>query len=206
MVLVPVLSLLLHACDAQDLDQPVRRTADPEAIERNDAGIAAADKGDYAAALEHFRAALDTDPDYVDARLNLARNLAGLGELDDALLALETLVAAEPDHPQFEAMRAMVLEAMGRIEEAHAAYRKATELYEIRSDPERPDPEAAVDHAVVVFLARGKVAGLNAIHEVLKHYPEYRPAVAALERMRQDQRDHFVRWIKRPEPANAERN
>lgn len=52
---------------------------------------------DFTAARERFYAALEIDENYVDARIELARTLAALGEYDDALSAYQGALEERPD-------------------------------------------------------------------------------------------------------------
>src|SRR6185436_12674267 len=82
------------------------------------AGLAAAQAGDPAAALPHFRKVLAAAPDDISAQLNLATALLATGRIDEA----GAVCAAGGDDPRLLRIAAYVHQQQGRLAEAAAAY------------------------------------------------------------------------------------
>ena len=85
------------------------------------AGLAAAQAGDPAAALPHFRRVLSAAPDDISAQLNLATALLAIGRIDEA----GAVCAAGGDDPRLLRIAAYVHQQQGRLAEAAGAYEKA---------------------------------------------------------------------------------
>lgn len=99
-------------------------------------GSEAAEEGDFAVAVEHFTALVDHAPDFAEGYHSRASAYFGLGLIGPALDDLRQTLVLNPRH--FEAMFGVgiVLEELGRDEDAIAAYRAIQELYPL-------DPDAA---------------------------------------------------------------
>jgi len=82
------------------------------------AGMAAAQSGDPAAAIPHFRRVLDATPGDIPTRLNLATALLATGNVDEA----GTVCAAGGDDPRLLRVAAYVYQQQGRLADAAAAY------------------------------------------------------------------------------------
>jgi tetratricopeptide (TPR) repeat protein len=82
------------------------------------AGLLAAQSGDPAAAVPHFRRALALAPDDLAMRVNLATALVASGARDEAA----TVCAAGPDDPRLARLAAYIHQESGRLGEAAAAY------------------------------------------------------------------------------------
>ena len=61
---------------------------------------------EYEAAARHYSAALEIDPEYVPARIRIARIQARLGRIAEAERHLELAIRTAPDHPQLLLERA----------------------------------------------------------------------------------------------------
>jgi len=85
------------------------------------AGLAAAQAGDPAAALPHFRRVLSVAPDDVSAQLNLASALLATGRIDEA----GAVCAAGGEDPRLLRIAAYVHQQQGRLAEAAGAYERA---------------------------------------------------------------------------------
>jgi len=71
---------------------------DPEkALEAYNAGVAAAEQGDTATALEQFKLSVQLDPTNLAARQNLANTYYGSGQFEDALREFEAVLQMEPN-------------------------------------------------------------------------------------------------------------
>ncbi|HEV2818475.1 MAG TPA: sulfotransferase [Allosphingosinicella sp.] len=82
------------------------------------AGLAAAQAGDPAAAIPHFRRVLEASPDDVPTRCNLALALLSVGALDEA----GAVAAAGGADPRLRRLAAYAWQQQGRLAEAAAAY------------------------------------------------------------------------------------
>src|SRR5258705_381903 len=82
------------------------------------AGFVAAQAGDPAAALPHFRRVLSAAPDDIPAQLNLATALLATGRLDEA----GAVCVAGGNDPRLLRIAAYVHQQQGRLDEAAAAY------------------------------------------------------------------------------------
>jgi tetratricopeptide (TPR) repeat protein len=99
------------------------------------AGNRAFEDGNYQRAAEEYRAALQEHPDHVHALRGLARSLHLAGQHDEALVLYDEAIARTPEQPEDEgervalaatyANRGILLDTMGRHEEALADYTRA---------------------------------------------------------------------------------
>ena len=102
------------------------------------AGNRAFEDGNYQRAAEEYRAALEENPDHVHALRGLARSVHLAGQHDEALVLYDEAVARTPAQPQDEGERAalaadyanrgILLDTLGRHEEALADYNRALEI------------------------------------------------------------------------------
>jgi tetratricopeptide (TPR) repeat protein len=100
------------------------RPGDPNVLQL--LGVIQCQDGDLVGGTERFRTAMRRGADTADLRLNLARALLEIGELEEA----ETLCAAAPGRPvsrELDRMHADVLKAQGRLWEAISAYERLVE-------------------------------------------------------------------------------
>jgi tetratricopeptide (TPR) repeat protein len=74
--------------------------------------------GDLPAARERYYAAIEIEPDHLEARAGLGRVLGDLGEPLLALAALEGVISQEPGYPDAHFHAAGILRALGRRAEA----------------------------------------------------------------------------------------
>jgi len=88
---------------------------------------------DYGRAITEFRAAIALDPEFLIARINLARTLRQSGALEAAQQDYDALAAAYPDHPGVVEGQAELLQARGDSDGAITLLQKAFEL-----DPTSP--------------------------------------------------------------------
>jgi tetratricopeptide (TPR) repeat protein len=115
------------------------------------AGNRAFEDGDYAAAAAAYRTALEQAPDHIHALRGLAQSLHIAGLHERALLTYDEAIAHEPEFGGTYANRGMLLDTMGRHEEALADYMRALELDPgphwltrfLRDEPEAPPNIAA---------------------------------------------------------------
>ncbi|MET0595449.1 MAG: tetratricopeptide repeat protein [Polyangiaceae bacterium] len=108
---------------------------------RNTAGLIAFELRDKAAAIMHFEAAVDLDPENLDARANLAAALLSAGQYEAAERSYDRALGLQAD--DYEAYLGRALARRGQItasnfgaqvESVESDFERAKEL-----DPERPD-------------------------------------------------------------------
>lgn len=102
------------------------------------AGNRAFEDGNYPRAAEEYRAALQENPEHIHALRGLARSLHLAGRQEEALVLYDEAIARSPAQPQEEGERAalaasyanrgILLDTMGRHEEALVDYTAALEL------------------------------------------------------------------------------
>lgn len=129
--------LLLAACTAQQKDDPLALKIEPTQVVRHSLARAEAQyalgryyRGQmrYGQAIEAFRAALDVNPDYAEARNALAVLLARLGQHEQAIAELERAAAAAPRAADVRNNLGYAYLLRGRTGEAVAELEKAERL------------------------------------------------------------------------------
>lgn len=83
---------------------------------------------DYDAAVTEFRAAIKLGDTRRDTRTSLAQALSAAGQEDEALAMLDDLLARESDFARGHGARAVILQSLGRFDEADAAFRRSLAL------------------------------------------------------------------------------
>jgi DNA-binding SARP family transcriptional activator len=82
-------------------------------------------RGDAAAAVAHFERIAVLDPQHAEASHGLIRALEDAGRIDDALQAVQRLIAADPDDVLALTRLSMIYQHKGMIADAEAAAAKA---------------------------------------------------------------------------------
>ena len=90
-----------------------------------DAALDCMERGDSAGAVTQFEAVLQRNGSHVEARHGLIRALEDAGRVDDALAAVQSLIAADPDDVLAQTRLSMIFQRKGMIAEAEAAAAKA---------------------------------------------------------------------------------
>lgn len=173
------------------------------AQEQNNLAAAALKDGDLPRALELAQKAVDEDPGFVAARVNLANAQARLGRFDEAAKTLEQGSTDDPAIAEAQLFRALYLDQAGRTQEAQAAFAASVAAYDIAIAAKHARPEDRVNRAIAVFLGRGQTHGLKAINEVGTLYPTMHAASFMRDRMLDNDRAYFVRWLSEPGAAGA---
>ena len=93
-----------------------------------DRGVRAADSGHGAEALQHFRAAVGSDPEYLEAQAYLGRLYLLQGEAVLGLEHIERALSIEPASDVLQSNRAAALIMLRRLGEAEQAARRAVQL------------------------------------------------------------------------------
>jgi tetratricopeptide (TPR) repeat protein len=110
---------MAEAALAQGLEHPLTQNLAAERLESEDR---------YAEALGLLERAYRLAPDYLGVRQALALCLFRLQQFAPALPHFDAMLAAQPDFAPAHAARGATLEALGRADEAEAAYRRAHAL------------------------------------------------------------------------------
>jgi tetratricopeptide (TPR) repeat protein len=140
-------------------------------------GVAAASQGRIAEAAALFRRALSIDPRHPDALFNLAMTLErnergeryGPGyPAEKALAVYGDLLAVHPGHAEGWTNMGVLLERLGRLPEAAAAYERA-----VAAGPALPEPHAFLASFLWVRGERGRAAALYRRYLALAPDGEY---------------------------------
>ena len=94
-------------------------------VAHNNLGVVFAERGQLAAAEEHYQTALQIKPGYADAHNNLGILLAGHGHNDEALQHYRVALEIEPDFVEARYNLGNLLARQGRATDAIEQYRKA---------------------------------------------------------------------------------
>lgn len=179
---------------APEASPPGAYTPNAYAVEQNSAALDAMRAGDLETALERANAAVGDDPDFREAWCNKANILGQLGRFDEAAAILENVTRRWPEFAQALVFQGIYLERLGRTNAADACYNRAADLFAAETENENAPPEIIMCLAVAEFLARGKVAGLRVINELLNTFPNYTAAHLVRRRIAEGDRDFFMRW------------
>jgi tetratricopeptide (TPR) repeat protein len=98
---------------------------DPANRDLLERGRRAYDRRDYAAALSDFRQVLDAHPDYADVRHLCGLCLSFLGQAEPAMEEFDRALALNDQYVEAHLNRALVLNELGRFDEAAAAFERA---------------------------------------------------------------------------------
>jgi tetratricopeptide (TPR) repeat protein len=91
-------------------------------------GVAAWESDDFQSAYEQFRCILDEHPEFADVRNKAGLCLAMMGEMDRALAEFDGALELNTSYAEAHLNRAIVLNDLGRFEEASEAFRCANKL------------------------------------------------------------------------------
>lgn len=83
------------------------------------------ERKDYSAALEIYRIVLREHPEFADVRHEAGLCLAFLGRAEEALEQLDAALAINPAYVEANVNRALVLQELGRYEDARIAFETA---------------------------------------------------------------------------------
>jgi Tfp pilus assembly protein PilF len=104
----------------------------------NNLGMALKSRRQYEQAVEHFRAALQCEPNYLDARINLGFVLAAMGKYKEASQQLREALRIKPDSAETRNNLGVALMMNGATNEAIAQFTEALRI--------RPDFAEAADN------------------------------------------------------------
>ncbi len=135
-------------------------------LHRAEGAIAA---GDYEAAIPDLEEAVRADPYHAPSSIFLIRAYEAAGRLAEAAAEAARLAELFPDYPLPRITRAIILERLGREEEAAAQWRAVLPL--LGDDRERTDQ--AYRHLVGLLIGTGDCSGAR---ELLQAAPDPDPA------------------------------
>ena len=91
-------------------------------------GLALSERGFDEGAIKAYEQAIQLDPAFVEAMVNLARVHVARGELERASTWLDRAVRVESGYPDVHTVRGLVFLAEGRLQNALATFGRAREL------------------------------------------------------------------------------
>jgi len=96
-----------------------------QAIQR---GMSAWEQDDFSDAFDHFEAILKENPNFADVRNKAGLCLAMMGETNRALAQFDMALEANEAYAEAHLNRAIILNEMGRFDEAKMAFQRASAL------------------------------------------------------------------------------
>lgn len=91
-------------------------------------GISAWEQDDFTLAFEYFEGILKKNPNFADVRNKAGLCLAMMGETNRALAEFDKALSVNDDYAEAHLNRAIVLNELGRFDEAKLAFSKASQL------------------------------------------------------------------------------
>ena len=125
-------------------------------------GIAAWDRDDFEIALENFSAVIKKNPGFADVRNKAGLCEAMMGNPQAALEQFDAALGINEDYAEAHLNKAIVLNEMGRFDDAQVSFKRAGEL-DTRDNPVFPSDggnRLAIAHARTgdIYLAAGRPA------------------------------------------------
>jgi tetratricopeptide (TPR) repeat protein len=124
------------------LDDELSRRPD-DALVNNAYGAMLANQGDHLGAIQHYEAALRSDPRYATATYNLGTQLAAVGRRDEAVMQFQRAIELRPDYNEARTLLGIELARRGRMPEALAQFRAAVAI-----DPSDSEAQLALGRAL----------------------------------------------------------
>src|SRR5215213_1049326 len=125
---ITCLLLVLHPCVARAAPLQGGRGVGGEAKSSREEGLKLYALGRYGEAVESFRRAVRSKPDYPEAYNDLGMALLNAGLTADAFAAFGRAVSLRPDFPEAHYNLGSAYYASGRLEEAADAFKEAVRL------------------------------------------------------------------------------
>lgn len=91
-------------------------------------GVAAWERDDFETALQHFRAVIEKNPNFADVRNKAGLCHAMMGHGEEALAEFEAALGINEDYAEAHLNKAIVLNELGRFEDAWRSFKRASEL------------------------------------------------------------------------------
>lgn len=132
-------------------------------------------EGDFEAAINHFRAAIRADPNYLSAYDSLGMALEGMGRVDEAIEQYRAALRIAPWWDVTHNRLGMALWATGKREEACREYEEA-----LRINPESADAHFNLGLSLLQLGKPGPAA--NHLREAVRLMPNDPDALTALGR------------------------
>ncbi len=125
-------------------------------------GIAAWDRDDFEVALENFAAVIKKNPNFADIRNKAGLCQAMMGNPQAALKQFDAALGINEDYAEAHLNKAIVLNEVGRFDEAQLSFKRASEL-DTRDNPAFPSDggnRLAISHARTgdIYLAADRPA------------------------------------------------
>jgi len=117
-----ILHKLHRTAEARDLLVTVTGPLTDTRAFHNILGIILQDIGDHTDAIDHFRRAIEIDPDHADAYFNWGTSMYHLARWDNALDLFYQTFERKPDHPRAHTVKGMIDLLHGRFAEGWAEY------------------------------------------------------------------------------------
>jgi tetratricopeptide (TPR) repeat protein len=154
----------------QELHLAIHLQPDDPSFHNTLGAIFCDNKHDYPAAEAEFRRAIQLQPDFVEAHVNLGNALRGLGRPDEAIAAFREAIRLQPDHASAHIrLGAILCDVKHDFPAAEAAFREA-----IRLQPENP---VAHKNLGWTLIKLGRFdAAITELHEALRLKPDFASA------------------------------
>jgi Flp pilus assembly protein TadD len=171
---VTALSIVAHAQCAHWRDSESLWTHTVACTSRNplahtDLGLALASRGEFAEAIEHYRTALEIQPDSIQAHNDLGLALAGCGKFDEAIDHFRTALEINPDYMDTHYNLGTALAGCGKFDEAIDHFRTALEI--------NPDYMDTHYNLGLALASRGEFAeAIDHYRKVLEFQPDFAEA------------------------------
>ncbi len=134
----------------------------------NNLGLALAEQGQLAEAIQHYQRALQLKPDYAAAHNNLGVALADQGKLAEAIAHYQQALQLNPGYPEAHNNLGFALAAEGKTGEAVPHYQRALEL--------KPDYADAHLNFGIALAAQGKPEAIQEYERAIQLKPDYAEA------------------------------
>ena len=99
-----------------------------EALQRNNLGASLLEQGKASEAIAELRKAVELDPKYAAAHLNLAYAYDGQGQIDEAMAEYQTVIALEPANLFAHNNLGVLYDKQGRYEEAIIEFERVLQI------------------------------------------------------------------------------
>ena len=192
--------------DTETLWRQVVAAGQKSRFAHNNLGLMLSGRGETEGGIEHFREALEIDPEYVTAHYNLGNTLLARGNLDEAAQHFKRALDIEPSHIDARLNLGIALAKRGELESAVRQFRRALEIAPAYSE---------AHFNLAIALAKQELLGEAVEHfqAALKAKPDFAEAheglgrALALQGKRAEAIQHYqeaLRILKsRPEGAAA---